>query len=99
MRRAAELPGRGLELERNRRLGDEVRGVRPDDVDPERLVGLLVGDDFGEALVLATDDRLRDRLERHFADLDRQAALLALLPRQPDPSDLAPAGGRPRLLD
>src|SRR5712671_4379895 len=99
MRGAADLPRRGLELERNRRLGDEIRGMRPDDVDPERLVGPLVGDDLGKALVLATDDRLRDRLERHLADLDRQAALLALLLGQPDRGNLGPAVRRPRLLD
>ena len=40
---------------------------------PERLVGLLVRDDLREALVLATDERLADRLERHLGRLDRQA--------------------------
>jgi hypothetical protein len=40
---AADLPRRRLELEPERRLSDEVGGVRPDDVDAERLVGLLVG--------------------------------------------------------
>jgi hypothetical protein len=34
--------GRRLELERDGRLGDQVRRVRADQVDPERLVGLLV---------------------------------------------------------
>ena len=95
---AADLPRRRLELERDRRLGDEVRGVRPDDVDAERVVGLLVGDDLREALVLADDDRLGDRLERDLADLDVEALLLGLLLGQPDRGDLRPAVGRPRLL-
>ena len=75
--RAADLPRRRLELEGERRLGDEVGRVRPDDVDAERVVGVGVGDDLGEALVLAADDRLGDRLERDLADLDVVARLLA----------------------
>ena len=42
--------------------------------------------------------RLRDRLERDLADLDRQPALLGLLLGQADRGDLRPAVGRPRLL-
>src|SRR5829696_2467092 len=67
--RGADLPGRRLERERQRRLGDEVRHVRADEVDAEGDVGLLVRDDLDEALVLATDDGLGDRLERDLPDL------------------------------
>src|SRR3954470_2030280 len=77
--RSADLPRNRLELESDGRLGNQVCRVRTDDVDAERLVGFLVGDDLREALVLAADDGLRDRLERDLADLDRQASLLALL--------------------
>src|SRR4051812_17807399 len=79
MGRAADLPRRGLELEGDRRLGDEVGRVRADEVDPERPVRVAVADDLREPLVLATDDRLGDRLERDLAHLDRQPALLGLL--------------------
>ena len=95
--RAADLPGRRLELEAERRLGDEVGGVRPDDVDAERVVGLGVGDDLGEALVLAADERLGDRLERDLADLERVAGGGGLRLGQPDRGDLRPAVGRARL--
>ena len=91
--RAADLPGRRVEGEGERRLGDEVGGVRADEVDAERVVGLRVGDDLGEALVLAADDRLGDRLEGHLADLVREALLLALLLGQADRGDLR-AGSR-----
>src|SRR5439155_9954076 len=47
VRGAADLPRRRLELECDRGLGDQVRCVRADQVDAERLVGLLVGDDLG----------------------------------------------------
>ena len=98
VRRGADLPGRRVELERERRFGDEVRGVRADDVDPERVAGLGVRDDLGEALVLAADDGLGDRLERHLADLDREAALDALGLGQADRGDLRPAVRGARLL-
>ena len=83
---------------RERRLGDEVGGMRPDDVDAERVVGLRVGDDLGEALVLAADDRLGDRLERDLADLDacgRRAVACASV--SPIEAISGPAVGRPRL--
>src|SRR3954453_11747976 len=50
VRRAADLPGNRLELERHGGFRDQVRRVRADQVDPERLVGLLFGDDLGKAL-------------------------------------------------
>src|SRR4029078_8523517 len=64
MRRPADLPWRRLEVQRDRSLRDQVGRARPDDVDAERVIGCLVGDDFREALVLPDDDRLGDRLER-----------------------------------
>src|SRR5437868_1046484 len=95
--RAADLPRRRLEGEGERGLGDEVGRVRPDDVDAEGVAGLRVADDLREALVLAADDRLGDRLERHLADLEREPALLDLGLGQPDRGDLRPAVGGPRL--
>ena len=97
VRRAADLPGGRVQRERERGLGDEVGGVRPDDVDAERVLRLGVGDDLGEALVLAADDRLGDRLERDLADLVRDAGGLHLLLGLADGRDLGPAVGRPWL--
>src|SRR4051794_37669481 len=51
---AADLPGRGLELEAERGLRDEVGRVWADEMDAERVPGLGVADDLGKALVLAT---------------------------------------------
>ena len=89
--RAADLPRRRLELEPERRLRDEVRGVWPDDVDAQRVVGLDVRDDLGEALVLAADECLGDRLERDLADLELVAGGGRLRLGQPDRGDLRPA--------
>src|SRR4029078_11466608 len=89
--RAADLPRRRVELEGQRRLRDEVRRVRTDDVNAERVVGRGIGDDLGEALVLAADDRLGDGLERDLADLDGVALLLGLRLGQADRGDLGPA--------
>ena len=98
MRRGADLPGVDLEREAEARLGDEVGRVRADDVDAERVVGVLVRDDLGEALVLATDDRLGDGLERDLADLVVRAGRLDLLLGQADRGDLRAAVGGPRLV-
>src|SRR5919198_1458403 len=65
VRRRADLPWRRLELEGERCLGYEVGDMWADEVDAERVVRLGVADDLDEALVLATDERLGDRLERH----------------------------------
>src|SRR3990172_11799926 len=97
--RAPDLPGRRVEGEGERRLGDEVGGVRADEVDAQRVVGLLVPDHLGEALVLAADDRLGDRLEGDLADLVGDALLLALLLGQADRGDLRAAVRRTRLPD
>ena len=61
-------------------LASVIRSVTcgADHVDAQQLVGLLVGDDLDEALVLAADERLADGLERDLADLDREAVALAL---------------------
>src|SRR5215210_3008720 len=96
---AADLPRRRVELERERRLCDEIGRVRPDEMDAERVLCLGVADDLDEPFVFATDDGLGDRLERDLADLVRNPLLLALLLREPDGRDLRPAVRRSRLLD
>src|SRR5215210_8094117 len=96
---AADLPRRRVELERERRLCDEIGRVRPDEMDAERVLCLGVADDLDEPFVFATDDGLGDRLERDLADLVRNPSLLALLLREPDGRDLRPAVRRSRLLD
>src|SRR5688572_13486388 len=62
--RAADLPGSRVELEGERRLGDEVRGVRSDDMDTEGVLVLRVRDHLREPLVLPADEGLGDGLER-----------------------------------
>src|SRR3954471_17421544 len=54
--READLPRRRLERERERALRDQVRRMRADQVDAERVARVLVLDDLREALVLATDE-------------------------------------------
>src|SRR5262249_23226899 len=56
--RETDLPRRRLEREGERALRDEVRRVRADDVDPERVLRLGVRDDLRESLVLAADEGL-----------------------------------------
>ena len=99
MGRAADLTRRRVELECQRGLGDQIGRVGTDDVDPQRVARERVADDLREALVLAADERLGDRLERDLANLVRDPLLLALLLGKPDRGDLRPAVGRPRLLD
>src|SRR5688500_5341808 len=50
MRRGADLPGRRLEREGERRLGNEVGDVGADEVDAEYPLGLHVRDDLDEPL-------------------------------------------------
>src|SRR5688572_9068492 len=95
---AADLPGGRVELEGERRLGDEVRRVWPDDVDAEGVLVLGVRDDLRESFVLAADDRLGDGLERDLADLVRGSRGLDLLLGEADRGDLGPAVRGARLL-
>src|SRR3972149_3012575 len=94
MDRGAQLPGRSLEEHRRAGLGDEVRHVRADEVDAEDLIAVAVGDDLGEALVVAADERLAVGDEGELAGLEGQAVALALLLAAPDRGDLRPAVGR-----
>ena len=73
--------------------------MRADHVHAQQLVGLRVGDDLDEALVLAADERLADGLEGHLADLDGDAVALAFLLRPADRRDLRPRVGRARHLE
>ena len=66
-----------------------------DHVDAQDLVGLGVGDDLGEAVGLAVDERLADRLEGELADLERDAVPLALGLGAADRRDLRPASRSP----
>src|SRR6478672_1668665 len=92
--RETDLPRGRLQREPETGLGDEVGGVRPDDVDAEGVAGGRVGDDLGEALVLAPDDRLGDRLERDLAHLVGRPGGLDLILGQPDRGDLRAAVDR-----
>src|SRR5438270_2856703 len=51
----AELPRVALEQLRQRRLGDELGRAVADDMGPEQLAGLGVGDDLDESAGLAVD--------------------------------------------
>jgi hypothetical protein len=57
-------------------------------VHAEQLVGLGVGDDLDEALVVAGDERLAAGLERELADLDGDVVALAFLLGPADRGDL-----------
>src|SRR3989304_1281595 len=58
------------------------------------LIAGAVGDDLGEALVVAADERLAVGDEGELAGLEGQAVALALLLAAPDRGDLRPAVGR-----
>ncbi len=53
--REHQLFHRGFEFHGGNGLGDELCGLRSDDVDAENFTMLSVGDDFHEAVVLAHD--------------------------------------------
>ena len=88
---APELPGGRLEEHGGAGLRDEVGDVRADEMDADDLVGLLVGDDLGEAFVLAADERLAVGDQRELAGLEGDAVALALGLAAADAGDLRPA--------
>src|SRR5439155_22818701 len=49
---------RSLSFHRQDAFADQLESLRPNDVDPQDLAILLVGDDLHEAVVLAQDRRL-----------------------------------------
>src|SRR5262245_20010387 len=76
------------ELDRDRGLGDEIGGARPEDVDAEDAVGLRVRDDLDAAVGLSEAARAPVRHERERADRDVDAALRGVLLREPDAREL-----------
>src|SRR5262249_24371909 len=78
---------RGLQPHRHAGFGQQVGGVRADDVDAEHLVVFGVSDDFDEAFSFAQDHRLAQGREREFADLDLIASLFSFRFAQTDAAD------------
>ena len=60
----ADVFGFRAHLDRQRRLGDEVAGVRPDDAAADQALGLLVPQGLGQALVAAERERAAARRPR-----------------------------------
>ncbi len=86
--RQVELLQRQPVLHRERRLGDEVRRARADDVSAEQLPGFWVSQDFRVALRLAEGQGAAGRREGEATHLDRDALFLGFLLAQPDVRDL-----------
>ena len=78
----------GFEFERGDGFGDDLRGLRADDVDAEDLAVLGVGDDFDEAIVAADDGGLGVADEGELADFDLVALFFGLRFGQADDADL-----------
>ena len=75
-------------------FGDQLVGLRADDVDAENLAVLLVGDHLDEAVVTAEDRRLAVADERKLADLHLEALRLGLRFGQADAADSGLGVGR-----
>src|ERR1700682_6451023 len=75
-------------LHRQRRLGDEVRRPRADDVGAEQPARAGVRDDLDEALWLAECERSRGCGARGAPDLDVYPLLLRLFLTEPDVRNL-----------
>ena len=73
-----QLVDGAFELHHGDSLGDELGGLRADDVHAEDLAVLRVGNDLHEAIVAADDRGFGVAGERELADLDLVALLLGL---------------------
>ena len=67
---------------------DQVRRVRPDQMDADDAAGLRVGDDLHQPGGLAGDMGLAEPNRAKLADLELQPLLFGFLLGQPHPSDL-----------
>ena len=82
-----EILGRGAEIDRRHRFGDQVAGVAAQDVDAEDRVRLGVGQDLDEALEAACGAGAADGPERKRALAVGGAGFLQLLFRPADGGD------------
>src|SRR5262249_61858252 len=88
--RAGDVLGARAELDRQRRLRDQVRGARTEDVDAEHAVGLRVGDHLDETVALFHGARAPVGEERELANLYLAALLRALFLGLADRGELRP---------
>src|SRR5262249_26008551 len=70
-----QVVGHSAHLDPQAGLRDQVAGAVANDVDPEQLAGLAVGDDLDEALGVVDRQRPAERGERELADLELGVAL------------------------
>ena len=96
--RANQLFDRAFEPERQRCFGNELRRARPNHVDAENLVVLLVGNDFDESLDLVGDAGAGQDAELERTNADVIATLTRLALGQADAADLGIAVGAARHL-
>ena len=83
----------GLKLHGNDALGDELRGLRADDMDAQNLAVLRIGDDFYKAIVRIDDGGFGVAHERELADLHLLTLLFGLDFCEADATDLRVAVG------
>src|SRR5882757_7669455 len=77
-----------LKFDRSDCLGDDLRRIRPNDVDAQNLAMLRVRNYFDEAVMRIDDRRLRIADERELADLHLEALFFGLRLGQADAGDL-----------
>ena len=77
-----------FQLNRRDALRDDLGRIRPDDVDPEDLAILRIGNDFDKAVMRIDDRRLGVADERELADLHLVSLLLGLRLGEADAGNL-----------
>ena len=85
--RLAEFGGGHLQVHRGGGFGNQVGGMRPDDMDAKNPVGVLVGDDLAETGSFADGHGLAKAGEGEFADMGFNILLGALFGGEADRAD------------
>ena len=86
--RASQLLDGRFKLDRRARFGDEISGVRPDNMNTENFIVATLSDDFNEPLCLSEYIGLPQREERELADADVVSHLASSCLGEPDTGDL-----------
>ena len=79
---------RAFQLHHGDGLGDQLCGLRAEDMHAENLAVLHIGNDLHEAVVIAKNRSLGVARKREFAHLDREALFLGLRLGQANRTDL-----------
>src|SRR5262249_54547853 len=88
--RAGEVFSARTEVDRERRLGDQVRAPRPENVEADDAVGPAVGEDLDAAIRVAEAAGAAARHERERPDRYRDAAARRFLLAPADARELRP---------